>query len=528
MIGRGRCAAVVLASGWIAGAALAADNAWLEAGRAAVREARAQRVVPGPARNVILFLGDGMGITTVTAARILEGQRRGESGEGNQLAWEGFPYTAFSKVYSTDAQTPESAGTMTAIVTGAKTRSSVLSLDETVRRGDFSAATQHGLVTILEQAEQRGLATGVVTTTTVTHATPGATYAHTPDRDWEDDSRLSAAARAAGFPDIARQLLEFPHGDGIEVVLGGGRRSFLPAATVDPEYHATKGSRLDGRDLTREWTQRRPRSAYVWNREQLEAIDLATTDHLLGLFEVSHMKFEADRSLDSAGEPSLSQMTAIAIKRLARAPHGFLLVVEGGRIDHGHHAGNAYRALGEAIEFSNAVRVALEKTDPKQTLVVVTADHGHVFTFGGYAKRGNDILGKVIRADEGSGGGKGELARDALGRPFTTLGYLNGPGYTGASAEQAEGPKSFPHQGAGYRPATKGRPDLGAVDTAAPSYLQEAIVPLASETHSGEDVPVYATGPGADLFRGVREQNYLYHAMVEALGWNAAAARPTR
>ncbi len=515
------------ATGLIADPALAADNAWLEAGRAAVAEARAQQAVPGPARNVILFLGDGMGITTVTAARILEGQQRGESGEENVLAWETFPYTAFSKTYSVDSQTPESAGTMSAIVTGAKTTSAVLSVDETVRRGDFKAALQHGLVTILERAEQHGLATGIVTTTTVTHATPGATYAHVPDRDWEDDSRLSGAAREAGFPDIARQLLEFPYGDGLEVALGGGRVSFRPTSAVDPEYPAQKGNRLDGRDLAQEWTKLRPRSAWVWNREQFEAIDPAATDHLLGLFETSYMQFETDRPRDSGGEPSLAQMTAKAIDVLARAPKGYFLMVEGGRIDHGHHAGNAFRALTETIEFSNAVRVALRKTDPKQTLIVVTADHGHVFTFGGYAKRGNPILGKVVRAND-SGAGPGEPARDLLGLPYTTLGYLYGPGYTGASNEQGEGPKHFPHRPTSVQPPIHGRPDLGPVDTTAPSYLQEASVPLTSETHSGEDVPVYATGPGADLFRGVREQNYLYHAMVEAFGWNAAAAKPTR
>jgi alkaline phosphatase len=397
-------------------------------------------------------------------------------------------------------------------------------VDETVRREDYQAVKGHELTTILELAEQRGLATGIVTTTTVTHATPAATYAHSPDRDWENDSRLSPAARAAGFPDIARQLLEFPHGDGVDVVLGGGRASFQPAAESDPEYPAQKGARLDGRDLTAEWVRLRPRSAYVWNQEQLGAIDPAATGRLLGLFEPVHMQFAADRPRDAAGEPSLAQMTATAIDLLARNPGGFFLMVEGGRIDHGHHASNAYRALGETIEFSDAVRVALEKTDPKRTLIVVTADHGHVFTFGGYGKRGNDILGKVYRTDVRQDGGRGELALDATGRPYTTLGYQNGPGYTGASAEQPEGPKRFPHRGAGYRPASKARPDLGPVDTAAPSYLQESTVPLTGETHSGEDVPVYATGPGAQLFRGVREQNYLFHAMLEALGWRTPEA----
>ena len=172
------------------------------------------------------------------------------------------------------------------------------------------------------------------------------------------------------------------------------------------------------------------------------------------------MQFETDRPRDSGGEPSLSQMTAKAIDVLARAPKGFFLMVEGGRIDHGHHAGNAYRALTETIEFSNAVRVALAKTDPKQTLIVVTADHGHVFTFGGYAKRGNPILGKVVHADEDGAAGASEPARDLLGLPYTTLGYLYGPGYTGASNEQAEGPKHFPHRPTSYRAATQGRPDL--------------------------------------------------------------------
>jgi alkaline phosphatase len=217
-------------------------------------------------------------------------------------------------------------------------------------------------------------------------------------------------------------------------------------------------------------------------------------------------------------------MTAKAIDLLARHPDGFFLMVEGGRIDHAHHIANAYRALGETIELSNAVRIALEKTDPKQTLIVVTADHGHVFTMAGYPRRGNDILGKVYPSSDTSSGGR-EPSLDATGKPYTTLGYLNGPGYTGASSESPEGPKYVPHRGRGYRGVTKGRPDLSAVDTTAPDYLQESAVPLHGETHSGEDVPVYATGPGAQLFRGVREQNYFYHAMVEALGWTASEAR---
>ena len=259
------------------------------------------------------------------------------------------------------------------------------------------------------------------------------------------------------------------------------------------------------------------------------------TDHLLGLFEPEHMNFEVDRAQDAAGEPSLSEMMAKAIEILSRNPRGYLLMVEGGRIDHGHHRSNAYRALTETIEFSSAVRTALEATNPQQTLVVVTADHGHVFTMGGYPVRGNPILGTVVR-NALPGEPEQVTAVDALGLPYTTLGYHNGPGYTGATEQQPEGPKHVeptvrqpggPLQIAsvlgGFQGIQEGRPDLSSVDTTSPGYLQESAVPMTSETHSGEDVPVYAGGPGAHRFSGVREQNYFYHAMVEALGWRREA-----
>ncbi|MCH8891613.1 MAG: aspartate kinase [Myxococcales bacterium] len=165
----------------------------------------------------------------------------------------------------------DSAGTMTAIVTGVKTRSGVLSVGESVQRGDHEATRGQILTTIVEQAEQRGLSTGVVTTTPVTHATPGACYAHSPERKWQNDALLTPEARSAGFPDIARQLIEFSHGDGLEVVLGGGRMHFLPVTTPDPEHPERSGARLDGRDLTAEWVAGRPRATYVWNRQQLDA-----------------------------------------------------------------------------------------------------------------------------------------------------------------------------------------------------------------------------------------------------------------
>ncbi len=495
------------------------EDASFRAERAHAARLREAGPAIGRARNVILFVGDGMGVATVTAARILEGQRRGEPGEENLLAFETLPHTALAKTWNTDQQVPDSAGTMTAIVSGVKTRAGVLGVDGRVMRGDHASVEAARVPTLLEQAEERGLWTGIVTTTTVTHATPGACYAHVPHRDWEDDGKLSEAARAAAFPDIARQLVELP-GDGIEVVLGGGRQHFLPGTSADPEHEGKTGARRDGRDLVQAWRARHPEGEAVWRRPDFERVNAGGTRYLLGLFEPSHMGFELDRARDPGGEPSLSEMTAKALDVLERAPGGYFLMVEGGRIDHAHHVSNAARALAETVELSNAVRVAMQRTRPSDTLIVVTADHSHVFTIAGYPRRGNPILG-LVRGSGAEGEAEGELARDAVGVPYTTLGYANGPGYTGASDAQPAGPKRFPHFARKQNGIASGRPNLERVATDDPGYLQESTVPLLLETHAGEDVPVYAGGPGSALFRGVVEQNYLYHAMVEALGWTA-------
>jgi alkaline phosphatase len=447
------------------------------------------------ARNVIVFIGDGMGVSTVTAARIYAGQRAGRDGESNQLTMDTFPHTAFSRTYSDDLQISESASTATAITTGVKTRSGGLGLTARAQRnacGDVAANTARS---IFEIAEEAGLATGVVSTARLTHATPAAVYAHTPNRDWENDA---AVARDNGAPcaDIARQLVEWPAGDGLEIALGGGRANFLPNTVTDPETPTVKGQRADGRNLAAEWAAR-PGHAYVWNAEQLGAISADSTTRVLGLFSPSHMAYEQDRARDSGGEPSLAQLTAAAIRRVSLDTDGYVLMVESGRIDHAHHEGRAGEALSEAVAFDEAIRTALEMTDRKDTLIVVTADHSHTLTISGYARRGTPILGLSTNSD-----GEG-LALGTDSRPYTTLGYANGPGAV------ASGAQAGVHQ----------RPDLSAVDTTAQDFRQQSLVPLRSETHGGEDVPLYAWGPGDENFAGTLEQNVIFHLMARALGF---------
>lgn len=223
----------------------------------------------------------------------------------------------------------------------------------------------------------------------------------------------------------------------------------------------------------------------------------------MGLFNESHMHYEADRHNDTAGEPSLTQMTEKAIDILDNNQKGFFLMVESGRIDHGHHAGSAYSALTDTIEFSQAVQTAVNQTNPEDTLILVTADHSHVFTIAGYPKRGNPILGKVVSV----GSTEPSLASD--GMPYTTVGYTNGPGFRDLGNETDA---DVAYQAS----SVTGRVDLSSIDTTTPGFHQETLVPRSSETHAGEDVSVYAKGPGAHLVSGTSEQSSIFHIMEYA------------
>lgn len=484
---------------------------WFRAGAAQAAERGA---MSGKAKNVILFVGDGMSLPTVTAARILDGQRKGGPGEENTLSWERFPHTALSKTYNTDTQTPDSAGTMTAMATGVKTRSGVLNIGQDAAHGDCAGALRSPLLSLWELAASTGLATGVVTTTRITHATPAATFTRSADRNWENDEQMLSVKGSDACSDIARQLIENPYGQGPDVLMGGGRGNFFPAGEPDPEYSDKAGLRLDGRDLVAQWKRRRTDGSYVWNAQQYAA---APKDKpLLALFEPSHMRFEHDRPQDKAGEPSLAEMTRGAIERLRGNRQGFVLLIEGGRIDHAHHFGNAYRALTDTIAMSEAVAVAAEMTSADDTLILVTADHSHTMTFAGYPVRGNAILGKV-KGSSGEGSNPSGYATDGTGKTYTTLGYANGPGHVGATDQQPEGPKTYQHEASGYQAPKDGRPDLADIDTEHPNYMQESTIPLSNETHGGDDVGIWARGPGAEAVRGSLEQNAIFHILLQAM-----------
>lgn len=493
------------------------NNIWYQDAQTLITDKQAYQAIE-KAKNVILFVGDGMGISTLTAARILNGQNNGKPGEEGYLSFETFPSSALIKTYNVDAQTPDSAGTMTAMMSGLKTDAGVIGVSEEVVRGDCESTKGREVVTALELAEIKGLSTGIISTARITHATPAATYAKSADRNWEDVSDMPESAITANCEDIASQLINFESNletrydvkvDGIEVIMGGGRRHFLPK---DAQYNSSdavssiEGDRTDGRDLTSEWLSQYEDNGgqYVMDQSGFDALNTETTSHVLGLFNESHMQYEADRSNDIAGEPSLTEMTEKAIAILDNNDKGFFLMVESGRVDHGHHAGNAYNALTDAIELSEAVAKAAEMTSSEETLILVTADHGHVFTIAGYPKRGNPILGKVV----GVGSSDPTLADD--GMPYTTVGYANGRGMMDLGTET--------DADAGYGEAVNaGRQDISMTDTTLSGYHQESTVPMESETHSGEDISLHASGPGAHLVQGVMEQSAVFHVINKTL-----------
>ena len=468
------------------------SDPWFTAAQKRLSQIKSARPEARTAKNVILFVGDGMSIATITSGGILEGQSKGGPGEGNLLSFETMPYAGLIKTYTTDFQTPDSAGTATAMVTGIKTKSLIISMDDTVEAGVCGSG--NAAMTIMELAEEAGLSTGIVTSTRLTHATPATNFAHSPSRQWETDGQVKAGANGEVCADIASQLIDTPFGDGPEVALGGGRSQFMPNTENDPEDEARKGYRKDGRNLTTEWTLSRPKAAYVWNKSDFDKINVANTSRLLGLFQPSHMQFDLDRPDDKGGEPSLSEMTSKAIDLLEQNDEGFYLMVEGGRIDHAHHGTNAARALTDTVAFSDAIRTALEKTNPEETLIIVTSDHAHTISISGYANRGNPILGKVRSGENESKGSDG--------MPYTTLSYANG------GSAKREGPRA----------------DLTEVDTTHKDFRQPSLVPMMSETHSGEDVAIYASGPGAQWVSGVYEQNYIFHVMEEATQLRKKAA----
>ncbi|KAH0509378.1 Intestinal-type alkaline phosphatase 1 [Microtus ochrogaster] len=454
---------------------------WNKKAAEALDAAKKLQPIQTSAKNLILFLGDGMGVPTVSATRILKGQLEGHLGPETPLAMDRFPYMALSKTYNVDRQVSDSAGTATAYLCGVKANYMTIGVSAAARVDQCNTTFGNEVISVMYRAKKAGKSVGVVTTTRVQHASPAGTYAHTVNRNWYSDGEMPTSAVQEGCKDIATQLIS---NIDIDVILGGGRKYMFPKGTADPEYpddSSQSGTRLDGENLVEKWLKNHQGARYVWNRTELiQASQDPAVTHLMGLFEPTDMKYDVNRDLSL--DPSLKEMTEVAVNMLSRNPQGFYLFVEGGRIDQGHHEGTAYLALTEAVMFDSAIESASQLTSEQDTMILVTADHSHVFSFGGYTLRGTSIFGLAP-----------QNAQD--GKTYTSILYGNGPGYVLNSGE---------------------RPSVTSEESGDPSYRQQTAVPLSSETHGGEDVAIFARGPQAHLVHGVQEQSYIAHVMAFA------------
>lgn len=273
--------------------------------------------------NVILLIGDGMGLAQVCAARI---QTRGAFG---RLAMERMPVTGLVNTCSADALITDSGAAGTALATGVKTNNGMIGV----------SPDQKPEPTILEACKEQGMATGLVATSTITHATPAAFASHVTGRNDE--------------PEIAAQMI----GNRVNVLLGGGRQYFLPRS-------APGSKRTDNRDLIKE----AKKAGYAVARTGAE-MEKSAGAYLLGLFNLGAL------GADSA-EPSLAEMTRKAIKTLGRNGNHFFLMVEGSQIDWACHDNDLEAMTGQVVQFDEAVRTALDfAARDSHTIVIVTADH---------------------------------------------------------------------------------------------------------------------------------------------------------
>ena len=310
-----------------------------------------------PAERVIFFIGDGMGPQIVSIAKIYSEMSLEANLSMVQLANTGV--TGYMTTHSQDRLVTDSAASGTAMATGVKTTNG----------GVGTAPGGRKLVNLFEEAVAVGKSVGVVTTTSVTDATPGSYLSHVPSRGMELE--------------IARQIAN----SDASVVMGGGWLYFLP-----PE----RGKRAAGEDMTVE--ARRNGFEVVYDKQSLEDFEGA---RLLGLFAPDDLPFESARPRDEV--PSLSMMMETAVEVLSSDPDGFLLVVEGGRIDHAEHDNMISEAIGDFLAFDAAIGLAMEyqAEDPLLT-IVISADHdcgGPAITAGDYGYPPYSELESLVRED---------------------------------------------------------------------------------------------------------------------------------
>ncbi|SEM71162.1 alkaline phosphatase [Mesobacillus persicus] len=419
-------------------------------------------------KNVIVMVGDGMGLGQMEVARLLEYGKTGE------LHMEQLDNVALLKTYSADNFVTDSGAAGTAIATSVKTNNESIGVD----------ANGNPVDSILDLFQANGKKTGLISTNTVYDATPAAFGSSVSNR-WE------------GSAAIARQLYD----SNIDVLLGGGASNFTPEKQEGVDY--VEKFREDG-------------YAFATTKEELNKV--GTPDKLLGLFHPSYMNYKLDVEETNSQEPTLNEMTAKALDVLSKGKNGFFLMVEGARIDHAAHAADVTGVWKETIEFDNTVKDVVEwAKGRKDTLIVVLADHE---TMGFSAAETMDIeaLKNIEVSPEYMAGqlvkdANGEFAAESVKSVFKEYANINLTDEDVAEFTQNlkdnEG-KVYPQHKIGW--------EIGSVIAKAYKVgVMDREIRAEGSTggHTGNMVPVFATGVGSERFEGVLDNTDISKLIAE-------------
>ena len=467
--------------------------------------------------NVILFIGDGFGAAQMALgiryARMVEGRKL----HLEQLMNDGNTGYALASPYG--SQVTDSAAAASQLATGVKVRNETLSLNP----------SGYPVETILEWAEDRGLATGIVTTTRLSHATPAAFAAHQISR-YEPE------------PVILDQIL-FEHD--VDVLLGGGARALIPAGHRVSEFLPGIAVELDGDsnrvdELDRISGAREKGYTIVSDREALARAS-PNAKKLLGLFAASSVPYVVDsRAMGLGGVPSLKDSTTAALEVLARSDTGFFLMVEGGLIDWGGHDNDAGTMLHEILDFDLALGagIAFQRTHP-ETLIIVTADHGtggFSFTYeeldgkpapqvlmSGLSyhpdtrypeRRHLEILGKqsasFLHMLEAAAGSAERLIK--IVREHTSL-SLTMEEAREVLVRDSEGNAWLEERRHFY-----GDPGSNPACLLGRALARQTFVAWSTGGHTSEPLLTFGRGPGAEGLRGIYDNTHVYDVIKSVLG----------
>lgn len=404
-------------------------------------------------KNVILFIGDGMGMSTIDASRIAL------FGKDGSFEFEKAPYIGIQKNYSLNSLVTDSAAAGTALATGYKTNNSMISI----------LPDGKNLKTLVEAAKEKNKSAGIITTVTITHATPAVFGAHTPSRD--------------ELP-VADEFAKYKSAD---VYLGGGQVFFTPKSTEGSK-------RTDERNLIEEF--RSDGYDFADTPEKLEA---SNSKKLLGLFSPEHLPYFIEREYLRANVPSLAQMTKKALNILSANKNGFFVMIEGGKIDWSNHGHDLATTIREMEEFNLAVKEGIDflKTNP-DTVIIVTADHetgGIGLSTGDYVITPEKLLKQKISAIE--------MVKLIEGK---------------TEEEVREVLKIY----AGIDKISK--KDLGKIMKATEPVdlgtllTNRADIGYTTTSHTGQSIPVYAFGKNGDKFSGVYENTEIAKKIANVSG----------